>query len=85
MSVNFACNFGINFGIKGLGVMALAIGKISLPYGISQLLGCTIAEILLVKSMKWNLVFSFSFMLLMIAIIFWLQITLLLPRINLQS
>lgn len=65
--------------------MALAIGKITPPYGINQLLGCTIAEIHLVKSKKWNLVFSFSFVLLMVAIIFWLQITLLLPRINLQS
>lgn len=62
-------------------VMALAIGKITPPYGISQLLACTIAEIPLMKSMKWNLVFFFAFVLLMIAIIFWPQITLLLPRI----
>lgn len=62
-------------------VMALAIGKITPPYGISQLLACTIAEIPLMKSMKWNLVFFFSFVLLMVAIIFFPQITLLLPRI----
>jgi len=33
-------------------VMALAIGKITPPYGISQLLACTIVEIPLMKSMK---------------------------------
>ena len=82
MMAPIATRIGVNplqLGI--IVVMALAIGKITPPYGISQLLACTIAEIPLMKSMKWNLVFFFSFVLLMVVMIFWPQITLFLPRI----
>jgi len=48
--------------------------------GISQLLACTIAEIPLMKSMRWNLVFLAAFILLMLAVVFWPPVSLVLPR-----
>lgn len=61
-------------------IMALAIGKITPPYGISLLLACTIAEIPLSKGLAWTLVFFSSFCLLLAAVILLPQITLWLPQ-----
>lgn len=62
-------------------VMALAVGKITPPYGISLLLSCTIAEISLSKAMGWTLVFFGAFCLLLAAVILFPQITLFLPNL----
>ena len=62
-------------------IMALSIGKITPPYGISLLLACTIAEIPLSKSMKWTLVFFSAFMLLLLLLILVPGITLFLPEV----
>ncbi|WP_417271668.1 MULTISPECIES: TRAP transporter large permease [Alphaproteobacteria] len=62
-------------------IMALAIGKITPPYGISLLLACTIAEIPLSKGLGWTLVFFGAFCALMLIIIFFPAITLGLPTL----
>jgi tripartite ATP-independent transporter DctM subunit len=61
-------------------IMALAIGKITPPYGISLLLACTIAEIPLSKGLAWTLIFFGAFCLLLAAVILFPQITLWLPQ-----
>lgn len=61
-------------------IMALAIGKITPPYGISLLLACNIANIPLSQSLRWTLVFFGSFCVVMLAVIVWDDITLFLPR-----
>ena len=60
-------------------IMALAIGKITPPYGISLLLACSIAETPLSRSMGWALVFFGAFCALLAAIILFPPITLWLP------
>ena len=75
-----AANIGadpLQLGI--LVIMALAIGKITPPYGISLLLACTIAEIPLSKGLGWTLVFFGAFCLLMVFIILFPAFTLGLP------
>ena len=62
-------------------IMALAIGKITPPYGISLLLACTIAEIPLSKGLGWTLVFFTVFCTLLLAIILMPSITLWLPEL----
>lgn len=62
-------------------IMALAIGKITPPYGISLLLACTIAEIPLSKGLGWTLVFFGAFCGLMLLIIFVPGVTLWLPQL----
>jgi len=62
-------------------IMALAIGKITPPYGISLLLACTIAEIPLSRSLKWTLAFFGAFCALMVVLIVWSDVTLFLPRL----
>lgn len=61
--------------------MALAIGKITPPYGISLLLACTIANIPLSKGLGWTLVFFGAFCTLMLAIIVFPASTLWLPGV----
>ena len=61
--------------------MALAIGKITPPYGISLLLACSIAKIPLSKSLGWTLAFFFAFCALLAAIVFFPAITLWLPEL----
>ncbi len=62
-------------------VMALAIGKITPPYGISLLLACSVAKIPLSKSLRWTLVFFLAFCVLLLFIIVFPGITLFLPRL----
>jgi len=62
-------------------IMALAIGKITPPYGISLLLACTIAEVPLSRALGWTVVFFVAFCLLLLAIIIWPAITLSLPQL----
>lgn len=62
-------------------IMALAIGKITPPYGISLLLACTIAKIPLSRGLGWTLVFFCAFCLLLLAIAVLPQLTLWLPRL----
>lgn len=62
-------------------IMALAIGKITPPYGISLLLACTIAGIPLSKGLGWTFVFFGTFCALMLAIVFFPGITLWLPGV----
>lgn len=62
-------------------IMALAIGKITPPYGISLLLACTIAQTQLSRALGWTLVFFIAFCILLFAIILWPSITLYLPRL----
>lgn len=61
-------------------IMALAIGKITPPYGISLLLACTIANIPLSKGLGWTLVFFGAFCTLLLLIIYFPAITLWLPE-----
>jgi TRAP-type C4-dicarboxylate transport system permease large subunit len=61
-------------------VMALCIGKITPPYGISLLLACAIAEVPLSESLKYTLIFFVTFCLVMIVIIFLPEIALMIPR-----
>jgi tripartite ATP-independent transporter DctM subunit len=61
-------------------VMALCIGKITPPYGISLLLACAIAEVPLSKSLKYTLIFFVTFCVVMIVIIFLPEIALMIPR-----
>ncbi len=61
-------------------IMALAIGKITPPYGISLLLACVIAEIPLSRSLGWAMTFFIAFCLLLGAIIVFPSITLWLPN-----
>ncbi len=60
-------------------IMALSIGKITPPYGISLLLACMIADISLSRSMKWTLIFFGAFCLLLLLIILFPGVTLFLP------
>jgi len=62
-------------------IMALAIGKITPPYGISLLLACTIAEIPLSKGMGWTVVFFLAFCVLLLVLILVPEITLWLPKL----
>ena len=62
-------------------IMALAIGKITPPYGISLLLACTIARIPLSQGLGWTLVFFGAFCALMLAIVLFPAITLWLPEL----
>ena len=62
-------------------IMALAIGKITPPYGISLLLSCTIAKIPLSKGLGWTVVFFGAFCLLMLLIIVFPSITIGLPTL----
>lgn len=62
-------------------IMALAIGKITPPYGISLMLSCAIAEIPLSQAMRWTLAFFGAFCALMLAIIIWPEMTLFLPKL----
>ena len=62
-------------------IMALAIGKITPPYGISLLLACSIAEIPLSRGLGWTLLFFTVFCILLLAVVFWPQITLFLPNL----
>lgn len=62
-------------------IMALAIGKITPPYGISLLLACTIGKIPLSRSLGWTMVFFTAFFLLMIAMAVFPSITLFLPKL----
>ncbi len=64
-----------------LTIMALAIGKITPPYGISLLLACTIAGIPLSKGLAWAVVYFGAFCLLLLAVILVPQITLWLPQV----
>lgn len=61
-------------------IMALAIGKITPPYGISLLLACTISGTTLSKTLGWSFVFFGAFCFLLLAIAIWPDITLWLPR-----
>lgn len=77
---------GVSLGVDPLQlgilvIMALAIGKITPPYGISLLLACTIAEIPLSQSLKWTMVFFGAFCALMILLILWPDMTLFAPRL----
>lgn len=62
-------------------IMALAIGKITPPYGISLLLACSIAGTPLSRGLGWALVFFTAFCLLLLAIILLPEITLFLPKL----
>lgn len=61
-------------------IMALAIGKITPPYGISLLLACTIAGIPLSRGLGWTMVFFGAFCLLLVAMIFFPFLTLWFPQ-----
>ncbi|MGQ9367535.1 TRAP transporter large permease [Azospirillum sp. ST 5-10] len=52
-------------------VMALSVGKITPPYGISLMLACTIAKIPLERSLGWTGVFVACYCALMGVIILW--------------
>jgi len=80
--VPFAQKLGIHplhFGI--IVVMTMDIGKITPPYGISLLMACSIAKIPLIESLRWSLVFFVAFLLLLVAIVFWPDLVLFLPRL----
>ncbi|RPJ37310.1 MAG: TRAP transporter large permease [Deltaproteobacteria bacterium] len=62
-------------------VMTMDIGKITPPYGISLLMACSIAKIPLMESMKWAMVFFTAFVILTLAIVFWPDLALFLPRL----
>jgi tripartite ATP-independent transporter DctM subunit len=62
-------------------VMTMDIGKITPPYGISLLMACSIAKIPLMESMKWTMVFFVAFVVLTLAIVFWPDLALFLPRL----
>ena len=62
-------------------VMTMDIGKITPPYGISLLMACSIAKIPLMESMKWTMVFFTAFVILTLAIVFWPDLALFLPRL----
>mgnify|MGYP001585688207 CR=1 FL=1 len=62
-------------------VMTMDIGKITPPYGISLLMACSIARIPLTESLHWTLVFFIAFVLLLLAIVFWPELVLFLPRL----
>ena len=62
-------------------IMALAIGKITPPYGISLMLACSIAEIPLSQGLGWTIVFFLAFCTLLAGIILFPQITLWLPEL----
>lgn len=62
-------------------IMALAIGKITPPYGISLMLACSIAEVPLSKSLGWTVIFFGAFCALLLIIILFPGITLWLPNL----
>jgi len=62
-------------------IMALAIGKITPPYGISLMLACSIAGVSLSRSLGWTLVFFGSFCALLLVIILFPAMTLWLPNL----
>ncbi len=59
-----------NYWLGILVVMALCIGKVTPPYGISLLLACAIAEVSLSESLTYTLIFFGTFCLVLLAIIF---------------
>jgi C4-dicarboxylate transporter, DctM subunit len=69
---------GLLLGI--LVVMALCVGKITPPYGISLLISCAIAEISISKAMKPTFILFVVFCLVMVIVVFAPELALVIPR-----
>jgi len=69
---------GLLLGI--LVVMALCVGKITPPYGISLLISCAIAEIPISRAIKPTIILFVVFCLVMVIVVFAPELTLVIPR-----